>query len=250
MKKYKTGLVLGGGGSRGFAHLGAIKALEEKGIKPDIISGTSAGAVVGSLIADGHKPDEIFNELSSKKFFYYTNFNYLKKGVLNLNKFEEILNEMYSVKNAEDLQIPFYACATNLNDRKAEYFNKGKLTDIVVASASIPILIKPFEINGTSYADGGIIDNLPIKPLLDKCEKIICVNLIPLNRTKQFYGTKEIFKKFHDRITHHSLRTPLTEAAILIEPPGISHHSYLSNKKAKEIFDIGYNYVRRTDLLF
>jgi len=125
--KYKTGLVLSGGGSRGFAHLGAIKALAEKGIKPDIISGTSAGTVAGSLIADGHSPEEIFEQQTQKKFLAYTNFNYFRKGLLNFKNLRKVLAEVYTVKNIEDLQIPFYACAANLNEGKAEYFNSGNL---------------------------------------------------------------------------------------------------------------------------
>ena len=241
--KYKTGLVLSGGGTRGYAHLGVIKALEEKGIKPDIISGTSAGSIVGSLIADGHSPEEIFKQETSKRFSEYTNFNFFKKGLLNFKNLRKELEKIYSVKNIEDLQIPFYACAANLNEGKAEYFNTGNLLDIVTASSSVPFLFEPVEINGITYTDGGLIDNLPIKPLLGKCEKIICVKLIYLKYREQFKTNKQIFARIFDVLTYYNQETYISECDILIEPPAIYAQPYFSNKKARETFDIGYDYV-------
>ena len=243
--KYKTGLVLSGGGSRGFAHLGAIKALAEKGIKPDIISGTSAGTVAGSLIADGHSPEEIFEQQTQKKFLAYTNFNYFRKGLLNFKNLRTILEKVYTVKNIEDLQIPFYACAANLNEGKAEYFNSGNLIDVVTASSSVPFLFKPVEINGITYTDGGLIDNLPIKPLLGQCEKIICVNLIHLKYKQEFKKTKQIFGRIFDVLTYHNQKTYISECDILIEPPAIYAQPYFSNKNARKVFEIGYDYVMK-----
>ncbi len=247
---YKTGLVLSGGGSRGFAHLGAVKALNEKGIFPDIISGTSAGAIVGSLIADGHKPDDIFSLMTSKSFFAYTKFNFFKKGLFNLKNLQKILKKTYTVENTEDLKIPFYACVVNLNEGKAEYLNRGNILDIVTASASVPFLFKPAEINGVSYTDGGLIDNLPVKPLLGKCEKIICVNLIHLKYKKQFRNTKQVLGRIFDILTYHNRKTDISNCDILIEPPSLYGLPYFSNKKAKETFDIGYNYTKKLNITF
>ena len=245
--KYKTGLVLSGGGSRGFAHLGVVKALAEKGIKPDVISGTSAGAIAGSLIADGHSPEEIFKQQTSKRFLAYTNFNYFKKGLLNFKNLRAVLKKTYTVKNIEDLQIPFYACAANLNEGKAEYFNSGNLIDVVPASASVPFLFKPVEINGITYTDGGLIDNLPIKPLLGQCEKIICVNLIHLKYKQEFKKTKQIFGRIFDVLTYHNQKTYISECDILIEPPAIYAQPYFSNKNARKVFEIGYDYVMKAE---
>ena len=246
--QYKIGLVLSGGGTRGFAHLGVIKALSEKGIIPNIISGTSAGAIAGSLIADGHSPEEIFKQQTSKRFLAYTNFNFFRKGLLNFKNLKKNLAEVYTVKNIENLKIPFYACVSNLNEGTAEYFTQGNLIDIVLASASVPFLFKPVEINGITYCDGGLIDNLPIKPLLGKCEKIICVNLIHLKHKKQFKNSKKIFARIFDVLTYHNQKTYISECDILIEPPAIYNQPYFSNKKARETFNIGYDYVMKSDL--
>ncbi|NOZ35232.1 MAG: patatin-like phospholipase family protein [Chlorobi bacterium] len=243
--QYKTGLVLSGGGSRGIAHLGVVKALNEKGIFPDVISGSSAGAIMGSLLADGHSPDEIFTQQTGKKFLSYTNFNFFRKGLLNFKNLRKILKDIYTVENIEDLKIPFYACASNLNEGKAEYFNSGNLLDVVTASSSVPFIFKPVEINGKTYTDGGLIDNLPIKPLLGKCEKIICVNLIYLKYKNDFKSSKQVYGRIFDVLTYHNQKTYISECNILIEPPALYGQPYFSNKKAKEIFDIGYNYVMK-----
>ncbi|MCF6184801.1 MAG: patatin-like phospholipase family protein [Bacteroidales bacterium] len=247
--KYKTGLVLSGGGSRGMAHLGVIKALNEKGIFPDVISGSSAGAIMGSLIADGHSPDEILTQQTGKKFLSYTNFNFFRKGLLNFKNLRKMLKDIYTVENIEDLKIPFYACASNLNEGKAEYFNSGNLTDIVTASSSVPFIFKPVEINGKTYTDGGLIDNLPIKPLLGKCEKIICVNLIHLKYKENFKNSKQVYGRTFDVLTYHNQKTYISECDILIEPPALYGQPYFNNKKAHEIFNIGYDYVMKSDIL-
>ncbi len=243
--KYKTGLVLSGGGTRGYAHLGVIKALAEKNIYPDIISGASAGALAGSLIADGKSPEEIFKKLTSKKVLSYTNFNFFRKGILSYKNLKKFLKEFYSVENIEDLKIPFYACVSNINEGKAEYVNSGNLIDFVTASASVPFMLKPVEINGISYTDGGLIDNLPIKPLLGKCEKIICVNLIHLKKIKSFKNSKQVYGRYFDILTYHNQKTYISECDILIEPPDLYGKPYFSNKTAEEIFNIGYNYASK-----
>lgn len=122
MKKYKIGIALGGGGARGFAHLGVLKALKERGIKADIISGASAGSIVGGFYADKKSPEEIFKIIKEKGFFKYTNFNIPKTGLVGLDGLEKQIDEDLSVENIEDLPIPFIAAATNLNAGEVAYY--------------------------------------------------------------------------------------------------------------------------------
>lgn len=244
MKKYKTGIVLGGGGSRGFAHLGVIKALAEKGIKPDIISGVSAGSIAGSLIADGKTPDEALCLIKQKGFFNYTRVRYPRVGFFSLDGLKKQLGKIYSVKKTEDLSIPFFAALSNFNTGKIEYRNSGPLLKMVIASSSIPIMFKPVELNGQYYFDGGLLDNLPIAPLIGICDKIIAVNLIPVKETAKIKGIKHIISRVLDLTVNSNLSYVKSECDLFIEPPELIPHAYLSNKKAKEIFDIGYRYVK------
>ena len=107
MKKLKTGIVLSGGGARGFAHIGVLKALNEFGIYPDIISAVSAGSIVGCLYADGHTPDEIYHIMGEMDIYKFLRFHRPKFGMLKADGLKKKLNENLSVSNLEDLMYVF-----------------------------------------------------------------------------------------------------------------------------------------------
>lgn len=154
------------GGSRGFAHLGAIKALEERGIKPNVFSGTSAGSIVAALLAAQKKtPDEIMEIMKDKKISDASKITLPVHGFATLDKFGMELDEILRGKDFADLKHELYICASNLNTGKAEYINSGNGAKAVQASSSIPILFSPVEINGQLYVDGGLLDNVPGQPL-------------------------------------------------------------------------------------
>lgn len=248
MKKYKYGIVLGGGGSRGFAHLGVLKALEEKGIKADIIAGTSAGAIVGSVIADGKSPDEAYKLLKGKSFYDYTSMRIPRKGFFSLDGLHKNLDNILDAENIEELKIPFYACVANLNSGRAEYLQTGNLTKAVVASAAIPILFTPISINGDIYADGGLVDNLPLLPLLNKCEYLIAVSLIPVNKREKITGLKSIISRVAEMTTNHNLNNEKEGCDLIIEPPKLADYEYLSVRKSNEIYNVGYEYTKNLNL--
>ena len=122
MKK-KIGIALGGGGSRGFAHLGAIKALEEKGIYPDVFSGTSAGAIAASLLAAKKKPDEIFEFMKDIKLTDATNITLPINGFASLDNLREMLDEILEGKSFSDLEHKLFVCVSNLNTGGVEYLD-------------------------------------------------------------------------------------------------------------------------------
>jgi NTE family protein len=246
--KYKVGLVLGGGGSRGFAHLGIIKALKEKGIVPDIISGVSAGAIAGSLIADGKSPEEAFKIIKSKGFSEYTRIRIPRKGFFSLDGLRKELEKSYTVNNLEDLQIPFFAVVTNFSKGIVEYYNKGILSDFVIASASIPIMFEPVLIDDEHFVDGGLLDNLPFKPLQNICEKIIAINLVPVIKTEKIKGMKHIIARTLDLAVNCKLPEVKEVVDLLIEPPELRHQAFFSTKSADEVFEIGYKSVIKMNL--
>jgi len=248
MKKYKIGLALGGGGSRGFAHLGIIKALKEKGIEPDIISGVSAGAIAGSLIADGKTPQEAFKIIKDKGFSEYTRIRLPRKGFFSLDGLRKQLDKTLSVKSIENLQIPFFAGVTNFSKGIVEYKNEGSLVDFVIASASIPVMFEPVKINGEQFVDGGLLDNIPFKPLQTICEKIIAINLVPVLNTEKVKGMKHIIARTLDMAMNCKLPQIKEVVDLLIEPPELRHHAFFSTKNADEVFNLGYKYVMGLDL--
>ena len=130
---YQTGIVLSGGGARGFSHLGVLQALNEADIFPDCISGTSSGSIAGVFYADGYKPIEIIHILSKNKRFDYLSFAIPKNGLLEMTGMQRILEKYIRARTFKDLKIPLYVAATDLNHGKIKYFHQGTLIEKVEA---------------------------------------------------------------------------------------------------------------------
>ncbi len=250
MKKYKVGLVLSGGGTRGFAHLGVITALFEKGIIPDVISGTSVGAIVGAFIAGGKTPQEIMEIFNKGWFFKYTTLHFPDDGLLKLNGLRGIIKKNIQFENIEDLPLPFFVSVANLNSGAAEYLNKGPLGLTVLASSSIPVLFSPVKINGQLYVDGGLVDNMPVEPIKNDCEHIISVNITPLNPRTRFKNLIQIAS----RTFYMGVNANMTEvhkySSLYIEPEGIDNYDILSLSHANELFELGYDCMKNKELPF
>jgi NTE family protein len=240
-KKYKTGLVLSGGGTRGFAHLGVIAALHEKGIKPNVISGVSAGALVGAFIAGGKTPEEILAIFKKGWFFKYTKLHIPIDGLLKLDGLKEIIQKEISVKNIEDLKIPFFVGISNLNKGIIEYINSGPIDVNVLASSSIPILFSPIEINGNQYVDGGLMDNIPISPIKNDCEQIIVSNISPINPQAKIKNLVQIATRTFYMSVNANMKEVSKHATVFIDHEGIDKYDILLRTKADELFELGYN---------
>ncbi len=206
-KKPKIGLVLSGGGAKGMAHIGVLKVLEKYKIKPDYIGGTSMGAIVGSLYAAGYSADQIdsiFRKMDFDKIMFdtqerkYKNFFKKKRGpkfILSLPfSFEEMsvqipkglsgsqnmFNEMshclyptHSIDNFNQLNIPFLCISTDITTGEQVLFNRGFLPEAVTASALLPTVYAPLELNNRLLLDGGIVNNYPVQEIKDVGADII-----------------------------------------------------------------------------
>lgn len=244
-KKYKYGLALSGGGTRGFAHLGIIKALYEEGIYPEIITGVSAGAIAGVFIADGYSPEEIMKLFLKKKTFDFIKVKFQRLGFGNMEGLKQVLQENIRAKKFEDLQILFIVAATDLNNGKIKYFSEGKIPEAVIASASIPVIFRPIVINNIHYVDGGVLNNLAVEPLLDKCKKIIGVYVNPIGKQEKFTNIISIAERTFHIGVEPNLHDKKQLCDIFIEPKGLDKFPMLSVKNANEIFDIGYKAAKK-----
>ena len=241
MKKYKTGLVLSGGGTRGFAHLGVIAALFDKGIKPDVISGTSAGAIAGAFIAAGKSPHQILETFKKGSFFNFTKLQIPRDGLMKLDGLKEIIQKEIQVKNIEELDIPFYLAISNLNTGTIEYRNTGLLGETVLASSSIPILFAPVKLDGHLFVDGGLLDNIPVEPIKHECEQIIVSNISPINPIEKIKNLIEIATRTFYMSVNANMKEVRKYATIYIEPEGIDTYEILSRTHADELYELGYN---------
>jgi NTE family protein len=244
-KKYNIGLVLSGGGARGLAHIGAIKALNEAGIFPEVISGVSAGAIAATLIADGHKPDEILKMFNQAKLSKIVELILPKKGLLKMTGLIKIISQNLRASVFEDLSIPIYIGATDLNNGKTVYFSKGDLLKPVVASATIPVMFAPMKIENIMYVDGGVLNNFPIEPLLKKCNFIIGIHVNPFGYIDDFNGMISVAERsFHLAFANH-IGKKINKCDIFIEPAGLKNYRLLDVAKIDEIFQLGYEETKK-----
>lgn len=245
-KQYNTGIALSGGAVRGLAHLGALKALHEAGIYPDVISGVSAGSIAGAFYADGYEPDEILDIFEKKSFYDLVNVLFKNSGLLDIRGLKKLLKNNLKAKRFDELKKPFYVTATNLKTGATEYFNEGDLVATVLASSSIPILFKPQKINKNMYVDGGLTNNLPIEPIEKKCNKLIGINVNPLEENPKLNGLKNIaIHSFHISIAS-SVNGKKDLFDVYVEPQALRKYGYFNVKESRDIFNIGYEATVQT----
>ena len=176
----KLGLVFSGGGVRALAHAGLLKALEEKGLRPSIISGTSGGALIGALYACGVKPDDMMRFFKETPLFKWSMITFRKVGLVDSAKYAKFFKKELQYHTFEELQLPLIVTATNLLNGKLQYFSKGELIQPLIASAALPPYFSPVRIGESLYCDGGVLDNFPIEPIRKQCDKIIGSFINPL----------------------------------------------------------------------
>ncbi len=239
-EKYNVGLVLSGGGARGFAHLGVIQALNETGIFPDVVSGTSAGALAGALYCDGYPPREIMKFMKTDSRLSYMRPTLPRDGLLQISGIIKILESHLRAKTFEELKIPLYVTATDLNNGKAVYFSSGKLLTRIVASASIPVLFKPVIMNDIYYVDGGVLDNLPIAPIENKCHITIGSFVNPVG----YENITNSLIKIAVRTFLLSMSKEILEKSrkfdLFIAPVELKNYGFLDPEKAEDVYNLGY----------
>ncbi|MFW6218654.1 MAG: patatin-like phospholipase family protein [Bacteroidota bacterium] len=187
-REYKNGLVLSGGVARGYAHIGVLKALHEWGIKPDVVSGVSAGSIIGAFYCDGYSPEEIEEILSNKKMMEFIKLSTPKCGFMEMTGLKLTLKKNLRSKKFDQLQKPLWITATNYCTGETEYINKGEILDAIIASSSIPVVFKPHKINNNYYIDGGITNNFPLEPVSEKCNHLIGAFVNPVGIGNQPQG--------------------------------------------------------------
>lgn len=237
-------VALSGGGVKGFAHLGVLKALEEKNITPDYLAGVSAGAIVGSFIAAGRSPSEVMELINEKDFFDFAKVGIPDRGIFSLDNMTENLKKSLNVETFEELKLPFYVGAANIERARMEYFSKGELIKVIQASSSIPVLFSPVEINGELYVDGGLFENLPVNPLLKKADVLIAVNVMPVDLEGRPENITEMAVRTFQLKTAVNAMELKEKADIYIEPEGIEKYNILNTKYSQELYDLGYNYTK------
>ena len=236
------GLVLSGGGMRGAAHIGAIKAFEENGISPKHIAGTSAGAIVGALYAYGYSWQDMLDFFKSTSFLDISKYAINKPGFLDADKFHYNFNQFIKEDSFEALNKTLKITATNILNGHLEIFSKGELIKPILASAAFPGVFSPVKIKDAYYVDGGTLNNFPVELLKNTCSKIIGVYVngfetIDIKSLKHSHHVAERAFKLKS-VSEDALK--FKDCNLLINPKGLDSFGTFDKKNIKHIFNLGY----------
>ena len=268
----KVALVLSGGGIKGYAHLGVLRVLERENIKIDYITGTSIGALIGTLYSIGYSIDDIEKVLdiinvenfletgsdttnlpldkkeSLKKYSLYVNFDNelnfsLPKGLKGNREtylvVKDLLKNYANIKNFDDFPIPLRIIATNLNTGETKAFSKGDISKILIASMAIPTIFEPVEIDGNTYVDGLVSRNLPVEEAYDMGADLVIASDIgaPIVK-KDNYNILSVLSQMSTIQSSNITNISREKASILISP-NIKDISAIDSSKKNDLINLG-----------
>lgn len=268
----KVGLVLSGGGAKGLAHIGALKVIEEAGVRIDYIGGTSMGAIVGALYASGYSAsqmDSLFNTLDfetliqdniprASKTFYekedgekyaitlpFDGFKVsfpsgISKGQNVYNLFSRLTAHVNDITDFNQLPIPFFCVATNVETGEEVILNQGYLPRAVTASGALPSLFSPVTINDTIYIDGGVVNNYPVDEVRDMgADIVIGIDVQDTLRSREnLKSALEVLVQINNYRTINAMEDKIERTDVYINP-NIDDYTVVSFDQGNEIINAG-----------
>lgn len=215
----KIALVLGGGGTRGFAHVGVIKALEAQGIVPDIIVGTSVGSAIGALYAAGYSGFQLQEMSIPMKEEKVVDWSWPNRGLFTGKPLQTFINQAVKQVPLEKLRRTFAVVATDLVSGEKIVFRTGNTGIAVSASCAVPGVFQPVVINGRSYVDGGLVRPVPASEARALgADFVIAVNISNLPQNNKTETTVDVLMQTFDIMSQTINRYELTNADIVIRP--------------------------------
>ena len=269
-KNLKIGLALGGGGARGACHIGVLKILEDNGIIPDVIAGTSAGSMIGAMyasemnahiveqkymkhiqsenfkdlgfryIANSEKDDSIFSQIVKQiKNQYVLMVSSNRKSIIKNERLSKAANILFETEKFEDLKIPLLVTATDLVTGNPIIYKTGDLVDAVVQSSTIPGFVEPTYQHNRMLVDGGISLPTPVTPLIGECDFIISINITRgVSNQPEPNNIFEILNRSRD-ISIGQLNKYLLEKANFIIKPEHNNLHWSAFDKSDEFLKVG-----------
>lgn len=241
------GVVLSGGGIRGMAHIGLIKAMQEHGLDAKVVAGSSVGALVGALYANGNSVEDMLQFFKDTPLFQYNFFSISKPGFINTERYFNIFKGYFPKDSFESLEKPLYVVATDLLRGKEKVFAKGELIKPLLASAALTPVFSPVEINKTLYADGGVMNNFPKEYVDGKADFIIGSNVSIAGEVqkKDLKNSLQLAGRVTGLMIYASSHQKLKECDLFIEPKELEKIGVLDKKGIQKAFIIGYDHASR-----
>lgn len=234
------GIALSGGGARGLAHIGVLAALEKNGISPQVIAGSSMGAIIGTFYAAGFSPEEIFKIARNEKLYRLFKWSMPKGGMLSLQHLRKVLETNIPGDSFSTLKKKLFVTVSNITSGTGEVISEGPLYQAVVASASIPVIFEPQIINGQTYVDGGLFNDLPIKPLIGKCDRIIASNVNYHGPEPELKNIKSIAERVYRLAIYQNIKHHINDCDLVIDPLELRQHGTFEFKNIDKLFEIGF----------
>ncbi|WP_353174294.1 patatin-like phospholipase family protein [Acinetobacter rudis] len=218
-EKPVVALVLGSGGARGYAHIGVLEALEQQGVKPDFIVGTSAGSIVGALYASGKTAEQLHQIALDLRVNDVRDFKVGKQGFFDGKKVEEYINKLVDGQSLESLKIPMYVVATQLKSGEKVIFNQGNTGLAVRASVTIPSMFAPTLIAGKEYVDGGLVSPVPVNIARDLgADVVIAVDILAQPKYTETTNMWGLFNQNINIMQNTLAAEELKNADVVIQP--------------------------------
>lgn len=246
------GLVLSGGGALGFAHIGAIKALEEAGIDPTWVAGSSMGAIIGVMYTAGYSADEIMQVVKEERLYRVGRLLRLKSALRNsgMSTQKTLLSELHEFvphNSFDSLKRHFMVCVTDVERGEPVYRYEGaNLAEYVAASASIPALFEPVTIDSVRYVDGGVTDNLPASKLLSLNSKlfIIAVDVLPFIENYEAKNAIDMARWTLRLFQQKNMDANRNACDVLVQSFALEKYHEFDFKHYKEIYQYGYDAMK------
>lgn len=243
VNKSNLGIVLCGGGVRGLTQIGILACLEDHGISPTHISGSSIGAVIGAFYAAGYSPAEMLEIARKSSMLKIFRLGFNHGGISNLKYLLKLLKKNIEEDSFEALKKKLFVCVSNLNTGKFEIRESGEMFSCILASAAVPIVFEAQRIEGQIYVDGGLLNNFPIEPLKVHCNKTIGVFVhnygeLPVEKMKSWQDIADRCLSLH---LYQNSADNLKACDVLIEPEKSYEFGVFKKKTDEKLFKIGYD---------
>ena len=224
--KVKVGIALGGGAAKGFAHIGVIKMLEANGIEPQVVSGTSAGSVVGALYASGMDPFRMQTQAFALDEAKIRDVRLFSGGLVQGQKLQDYVNDLVGKRTIQQLKKPFAAVSTQLENGERTVFVRGNTGQAVRASSSVPGVFEPVTIGSYQYVDGGVVSPVPVDAARELgADFVIAVDISSKARGRRPDGMLGIVNQSIAIMGQRLGEQELTRADVVIRPNVLDYGS-------------------------
>lgn len=248
----EVGLVLSGGGALGLAHIGAIKALEEAGIEPTWVAGSSMGAIIGVMYAAGYSADEIMQIVKDERLYKVGRLIRLQSALRNsgMSTQKTLLRELKEFiphNSFDSLERRFMVCVTDVERGEPVYrYEAENLAEYVAASASMPGLFEPVVVDSVRYVDGGVTDNLPVSQLLTLKSQlfIIAVDVLPFIENYETKNAIDMVQWTLRLFQIKNMDVNRDACDVLVQCFALEKYHEFDFKRYREIYQYGYDAMK------